>query len=91
MSQRAAFRTAAIILVAVSLTGCPHLRPNWFSPGPSEVQRIRAIQHDPYPDQQAAPAIIGGRPRDYQNSVAEPGRQQPYPNGGIPVVPQPGF
>lgn len=91
MSQRAIAGFGVLILLAVSLTGCPQLRPNWFHPGPAEVQRIRAIQHDPYPDQQAAPPIVGGRPLDYQNAVAEPVRQQPYPQGGVPVVPQPGF
>lgn len=46
----------------------------WMRPGPAPEQRQVAQRFDPYPDQDIAPDIVGGRPRDYQQPLAEPAR-----------------
>ncbi len=45
--------------------------PNWFHPGATGPQRYDAIFHDPYPLDDVAPEIVGGRPREYQRPVPE--------------------
>lgn len=68
--------------VGVSLClamGCgPQVRkPNFLHPGNAAQQRWDAIYHDPYPLNDVAPEIVGGRPRGYQNPVPEVLRAQP--------------
>lgn len=46
--------------------GCNHLWPNVSRPGTAPAQQRRATLHDPYPDPDLAPEIVGGRPREYQ-------------------------
>ena len=46
---------------------------NWRNPGTAETQQNRAIaQHDPYPDPEAGPEVLGGRPLGFQTPPAEP-------------------
>ncbi len=40
-------------------------RFNFFHPGTTYQQRLRASVHDPYPDQDLGPEVVGGRPRDF--------------------------
>ena len=49
-------------------------RPNLAQPGTIEQQRQRAAIHDPYADNNAAPPIEGGRPREFSNPRSEPTR-----------------
>lgn len=65
----------AIILLA----GC-QMRPqgSWAHPGPHEVQRSRAMLHDPYPDTMAGPEMTGVRPHDFQLPTPEAVKNQPY-------------
>ena len=47
---------------------------NIYGPGTIEVQQRRAVRLDPYPDQDIAPEIVGGRPRDYNKGRSETNR-----------------
>lgn len=75
---------ASFVLVATALlnVGCAGRyaasRETWRHPGTIAQQRMRATVHDPYPDQDAGPKIDGGRPRDFQNPLAEPVRTRPF-------------
>lgn len=68
------------ILVAASLfiglAGCRSMWPKLFSPGTIESQRSSAAIHDPYPDNQAGPKVVGGRPQFYEKQQAEPVRDR---------------
>ena len=60
----------AVLLVAG--TGCQNLaRPNLSCPGTAESQQARAIQFDPYPENEPGPKVVGGRPMDYEKPPAE--------------------
>ena len=60
-------------VVTVGVGGCAGLAPpNWFHPGPAEIQQGRAAQFDPYPDNDVGPSILGARPRGYEKPPAEP-------------------
>lgn len=50
---------------------------SWFAPpGTIQQQRARATLHDPYPDQDLGPEVVGGRPREFANQMPEPVRQR---------------
>ena len=69
--------------VAMAVGGCAGLKgPNWFHPGPAPYQQKQAERFDPYPDNQIAPAVVGGRPREFLNPVAEPERAR-WPVPGV--------
>jgi hypothetical protein len=57
---------AAVIMAA----GCAHI------PGTLGQQRLRATIHDPYPDPNLGPEVVGGRPRDYIEPLPEPVRNR---------------
>jgi hypothetical protein len=65
-----AFATVVVLLAAI---GCsPAVRmPNLLHPGTAQQQRAEALIHDPYPLDDVAPAIVGGRPLAYQRPVPE--------------------
>ena len=64
--------------LAVTTAGCNLPRP-WFGPpGPVRYQQNNASYHDPYPDNEAGPEVVGGRPRDFQLPRAEPVRDRVY-------------
>lgn len=50
--------------------------PRLFGPGTLDSQRNNASLHDPYPDPEAGPEVVGGRPRDFQKPLAEPVRSR---------------
>ena len=59
--------------------GCAYLGERIAtSPGTIEQQRLRATIHDPYPDPNAGPEVVGGRPREYANPLPEPVRNRIY-------------
>lgn len=65
----------ASILALSASVGCSSVDgPRWFGPGTAGQQRAEAARFDPYPENDTGPAVVGGRPRDYQNPVAEPSR-----------------
>ncbi len=64
----------ALVIVASSLAGCMTQPTNVYAPGTIDVQRRRAVRLDPYPNQDIAPEIVGGRPRDFQEDRSEANR-----------------
>ena len=63
------------LLVAL-VSGCGGYQlPDLYHPGPAGYQRAVATQrHDPYPLDDVAEPVVGGRPREFQRPV-------PAPNG----------
>ena len=62
--------------------------PNVVHPGTEDYQQARARVFEPYPENEPGPPIVGGRPREYQNPVAEVNRVIPRP-GEVIVWPYP--
>lgn len=63
-----------LMLVLAVAAGCGrYSRVNMRNPGRAEVQRHRAVaEHDPYPDPDAGPEVVGGRPREFDTPPPEP-------------------
>ncbi len=78
--MRSLSKILVVCFLVIGLTGCYNLRPNVAQPGPKEVQRARAVIHDPWPDTNAGPEMLGVRPHDYMKPNAEPVRNQPFSN-----------
>jgi hypothetical protein len=68
--RRAVLAVFAAMLVA-ALAGCMTDPVNWRQPGTMAEQQRRAIRLDPYPNNNIAPEIVGGRPREYQIDRSE--------------------
>jgi len=59
-------------LLAISLSGCRTLAlPDWHHPGTAQYQQGIAEQFDPYPENEPAPAVVGGRPLSYEKPPPE--------------------
>ena len=71
--------TVASLMLGLAASGCSSrvARPNWFDPGPIAAQQNQALRYDPYPDDSLGPAVLGGRPREYD---------RPRQPSGWPVV-----
>jgi hypothetical protein len=53
--------------------------PELYHPGPAGYQRANATQrHDPYPLDDVAEPVVGGRPREFQRPVPGPVRAEQY-------------
>lgn len=59
--------TAAILILSLTmLSGCRGTQqPSLAYPGSVEYQQHAAQIHDPFPDVEAGPELLGARPRDY--------------------------
>ncbi len=73
----------AVVCLALPLAGCgwfssPSTRlPRLRDPGPAEYQQHQAERvADPYPDNESAPEVEGGRPRGFDKPFAETPRSQ---------------
>lgn len=64
--------------------GC-NLRPNWGPQGTIGAQRERAVMHDPFPSNELAPPIVGGRPLGYEQPRSETSRLQDSPYARRPA------
>lgn len=94
----AAFRKSAATLLLAALVlpfaACSPtvVKPQLCDPGWAQQQRARAIQFDPYPQNDVGPEIVGGRPPDYAvppNEVERAFQQNPLPrrsSAPMPVV-----
>ena len=70
-------RIALAACAALALTGCPTIRmPQLAGPGSAGYQRSNALQFDPYPLDDVAPPVAGGRPREYDRPIPEVKRGQ---------------
>ena len=68
-----------LIVVAVSLSGCRGIYvPSLQGPGSADYQRAWAQRYDPYPENQVGPEILGGRPREFEESRSEPQRARNF-------------
>ncbi len=75
----------------VFLSGC-YLTPNLGPPGTIGMQRSRAVMNDPFPNNDIAPPIVGGRPLGFDRPLAEPVQNQVNArNGGAAVASYQGF
>jgi hypothetical protein len=98
-------RIVLLASLALALTGCPTIRmPQLANPGPAGYQRYNALQYDPYPLDDVAPPVAGGRPREYDRPIPEVKRGQafhyprkrpapvltsPFPAPALPVITAP--
>jgi hypothetical protein len=73
------FRIGLAACGSLLLTGCPTIRtPDFYHPGSAGQQRAAALQFDPYPLDDVAPAVAGTRPREYDRPIPEVKRGQTY-------------
>lgn len=77
-------KKTALMPLAIALTlatvGCAGVyMPNWSSPGTAAHQRAEAERYDPYPENQAAPPVVGARPLQYQRETPEPVKARTFP------------
>jgi hypothetical protein len=63
-----------MIVVCLSASACMTGRGR--PPGTVQQQRYQATLHDPYPDGDGGPEVVGGRPREFQKPLAEPVRNR---------------
>ncbi len=77
------FKLTIVGILLAELTACsPTIRwPRLASPGTAPFQRHNAEQFDPYPQNDMAPAIVGGRPPDYMVPINQVERSRQ----GMPV------
>lgn len=73
-----------LLLLAAHLVGCSAAvrKPQLLHPGPAGYQRSNAEQFDPYPQNDMAPPIVGGRPKDYMFPPDEVTRSRQYSPAG---------
>jgi hypothetical protein len=71
----AKIRRALLAVIAAGLcaaqSGCMTDPVNWRQPGTIQQQQRRAVRLDPYPNNNIAPEIVGGRPREFQVDRSE--------------------
>ena len=61
--------------IALLSSGCGY-RPFVGPAGTLAYQRQNATLHDPYPDNDLGPEVVGGRPREFQKPLGEPVRNR---------------
>ncbi len=77
-------------VLALLQSGCYWL-PKFQPPGTIEMQRSQAVMHDPFPNNDVAPAIVGGRPLGFDRPLSEATQNQFNTNRGDRVPPYNGF
>ena len=82
-----AFLTMLSISLAIGCAGTA--MPDLYHPGPAGYQRYWATQHDPYPLDDVAEPVVGGRPREFQRPVPEPVRAVQFDERHPPVAAAP--
>ena len=69
----------SLIVAAVSLSGCRGIYvPSFQGPGSADYQRAWAQRYDPYPENQVGPEVLGGRPREFEETRSEPQRARNF-------------
>ena len=75
--MRQSFSRGLWIAPVIFICGCGWLPwPNLYNPGPAHYQLRRALQHDPYPEDETGPPVEGGRPQGFEKGLPEPARVQ---------------
>jgi hypothetical protein len=90
MVLRVITRGLVVAAAIAPLGGCsPTIaKPRLASPGNAPSQRYRAEHFDPYPQNDMAPEIVGGRPPDYMIPPNEVERARQFmPNGPRSALP----
>jgi hypothetical protein len=64
------------LLASLASCRCGCFEPRTVQRLPVAEQQAIAVVHDPYADQNIAPEVVGGRPREYQKDFSEPQRAQ---------------
>ena len=82
--MKRAWRLAVILLLFAGLAGCRSGQNLLAPPGPTEKQRFSATIHDPYPDNDIGPEVVGGRPKDFQRPLSEPDRSRLFQKIWLP-------
>ena len=80
--MRGTLSLIAALFVLPACGGCLAM-PNVVHPGSESNQQARARIFEPYPENEPGPPIVGARPREYQNEIAEPDRVMPRPGETI--------
>ena len=72
--KKRSWHIALFSLPLLGITGCQTMPAGFLRqpPGPIYQQQANAVLHDPYPNINAAPEIVGGRPRGFQKPLPEP-------------------
>ena len=90
MATRTVYYTVGILAIAAGgvIAGCKTTqRPQLFHPGPTDYQRFRAMEHDPYPDAYNGPEALGTRPREYSTPHNDSNRYPMRRGQPAPVAP----
>jgi hypothetical protein len=82
--MRTAVRSLVCLLLALAPLGCRSVSNLFGPPGTMRQQQLGATMHDPYADNDAGPAVVGGRPRDFQKPLAEPVRSRLLTDSTMP-------
>jgi hypothetical protein len=70
---------AAGVLLLMVLSGCQTIQgPNWYHAGPAPHQQFWAQVFDPFPEDEIAPPVDGGRPREFDRAPPEIDRARHY-------------
>lgn len=86
--------TLSVAAIVAPLAACSStvVKPQLCDPGWAPQQRARAVQFDPYPQNDVGPEIVGGRPPDFAvppNEVTRAFQNNPLPrqsSAPLPVV-----
>ncbi len=70
MLRKSISHVMLLVFIMVAASGC-YLRNGLAIPGTKEVQRNRAVVHDPFPVVNVGPNIEGGRPFGYMRPLDE--------------------
>jgi hypothetical protein len=73
----AMFLLPMLIATVIASGGCYWL-PKIEPPGTEAQQIGRAVLHDPFPNNDIAPPVLGSRPRGFDRPFAEPEANQYY-------------
>lgn len=86
---------ALIAVMVICVAGCTaeasrYIRfPQLANPGPAPVQRMQAVQHDPYLLNDVGPEVVGARPLGYQQGLTEMERAKLVPPRPVTMQPLP--
>ncbi|MFP6658275.1 MAG: hypothetical protein VB853_08825 [Pirellulales bacterium] len=75
-------RFISLLVVVVVAGGCQLAVPSAVDMRPPWLQRRQLLRFDPYPDNDTAPRVEGGRPPGFQHQINEPARSRwvlPHP------------